>query len=338
MSEDIISSRYVEYLFAKADRGHVPLSGVFELSPLCNMQCRMCYVQLSKEERDRRGRERTAEEWLSLAEEARREGTLFLLLTGGEPILRPDFRKIYQKLHQMGFLLSINSNGTLITEELAQWLAKFPPMRVNITVYGASNATYGRLCKNPKGFDQMKRGAEHLKKAGIRVKFNVSLTPDNAEDLDGIYDFGREFGAVVQATSYMYPPIRKDADSIGENRRFTAKEAADYLTKIRKTQYTEEYCRMNAKFIKNEMENEKKEEERTEQGEQMRCRAGSSTFWISWKGEMFPCGMMETPKADPFEIGFHKAWEEIGRAKDQIRLPVTCASCSKKRYVRCVRR
>ena len=143
-----------EYLHAKAASLGIPLNGTFELTPCCNMSCKMCYVRLTKPEQEAIAPLRTAQEWLELGRAAKDAGMIYLLLTGGEPFLRPDFREIFQGLHKMGFVLSINTNATLIDEDTIQWLKQTAPMRVNVTLYGASNETYGRLCGNPQGFSQ----------------------------------------------------------------------------------------------------------------------------------------------------------------------------------------
>ena len=84
--------RLSAYLHTRACRAGTPLAGNFELTARCNFDCKMCYVHLTAEEQRRRGRELTADEWLAIAEEARSHGMLFLLLTGGEPLIRADFR------------------------------------------------------------------------------------------------------------------------------------------------------------------------------------------------------------------------------------------------------
>ena len=79
-----------------------PLAGNFELTARCNFNCKMCYVHLTAEEQQRRGRELTADQWLAIAEQARSRGMLFLLLTGGEPLIRTDFRYLLTELKKMG--------------------------------------------------------------------------------------------------------------------------------------------------------------------------------------------------------------------------------------------
>lgn len=98
MENNSAEPRLSSYLHAKACRAGTPLAGNFELTPRCNFNCKMCYVHLSEAEQKRRGAELSADEWLSIAETARSEGMLFLLLTGGEPLIRPDFRYILSEL------------------------------------------------------------------------------------------------------------------------------------------------------------------------------------------------------------------------------------------------
>ena len=67
-----------------------------------------------------------------------------------------------------------------------------------------------------------------------------------------------------------------------------------------------------------------------EEGEGVRCRAGSTSFWLTWDGKMLPCGMMAEPEAYPLEVGFDAAWDQIRAATAQIRTPAKCISCAQK--------
>lgn len=169
-------------LCEKATLLESPIGATFELTPLCNMDCKMCYVRMSPEELRRKGRIRTADEWLETARQAKAAGLLFLLLTGGEPFLYPEFRRLYEGLKAMGLIVSINTNGTLLDRETVGWLAKNPPRKLNITLYGASDETYGRLCGNPHGFTQVVRALDLCEEFGIQVKINYTVTRENADD------------------------------------------------------------------------------------------------------------------------------------------------------------
>ena len=334
-----------EYLHTKAARLGIPLNGTFEVTPLCNMNCRMCYVRMDREQQESIAPLRTAEEWLELGRTAKERGMTYLLLTGGEPFLRPDFRQIMQGLHRMGFILSINSNGTMIDEKTVEWLKETPPIRINITLYGASDETYGRLCRNPQGFTQVTKAIRLLKEAGILVKLNCSVTPYNAEDLEQIFAFAEKEELVVQATSYMFPPLRRDASKVGWNDRFSAEESAiqeawinvyqngreAYLKHMESEEMAslsgdiEEDCMPVDEETPGNGDSEKKE------GERIRCRAGKCSFWVTWDGRFLPCGMLPGENAlNVFEVGFDVAWEQAKVEAAAIRLPVRCSTCSLK--------
>lgn len=324
-----VESPITEYLYKKAAKNGVALSGTFELTPLCNMNCKMCYVRLSKQEQEAIRPLRTAEEWISLAKEAKDAGILYLLLTGGEPFLHPQFRQIMTELHQMGFLISINSNGTMIDESVVEWLREVPPVRMNITLYGASDQTYEKLCANPKGFTQTTHAIDLLCEADIPVKINCSVTPYNAADLPKIIEYAKEKELLVQPTSYMFPPVRKDASMTGANDRFTPEEAAYYSAYADYLLYGKE--NFLARCEKNLPLPSEIEENCDVVGEEIRCRAGKCSFWISWDGNMMPCGMFASgERLNVFEDGFENAWEMVKQQTAMIRLPGKCAGCSLK--------
>lgn len=110
-----------ERLCNVATKKRIPIGGSLELLPLCNMNCDMCYVRLSREEMQQKGRIRSGEEWIELAKQMRDAGTLFILLTGGEPLLHPDFQRIYYELKKLGMIVTLNTNGTLIDETWADF-------------------------------------------------------------------------------------------------------------------------------------------------------------------------------------------------------------------------
>lgn len=126
-------------LCARAAKTRTPITGAFELTSRCNLSCKMCYIHeggcLPTQ------RERTAEEWLDMGKQAVANGALFLLLTGGEPFLRPDLRDIYFGLTKMGLSVSFNSNGSLVDENAVEWLSQSPPPQLT----SRSTASHGRL-------------------------------------------------------------------------------------------------------------------------------------------------------------------------------------------------
>lgn len=320
------------YLYQKAAREQVPLSGTFELTPRCNMNCRMCYIRMSEEEMRERGREITAAEWIHLAEEMKKEGMLFLLLTGGEPFLRKDFKEIYTALARMGLVLTINTNGTLITEETVAWLKENPPARINITLYGASNETYERLCGNPHGFTQATRAIELLRESGIFININASFTNWNLEDMEAIYAFAKERKISVTPAVYMFPPVRSAKDGkITEGSRLTASEAGAALFRTKLCSLERDELQRLCDRVTRRMPQEETDEECTRApDEHMGCMVSRSSCWVTWDGRMTPCGMMNMPTVRPFEQPFKECWKELLSKVDEIFLPAECRDCKKR--------
>lgn len=321
------------YLYQKAARNHTPINGAFELTPRCNMNCRMCYIRMSETEMCTRGREYTADEWIHMGQICAEKGMLFLLLTGGEPFLRKDFRKIYTELKKMGLLISINTNGTLIDRETVEWLKKDPPTKINITLYGGGNDTYKKLCGHSTGYDSVIRAVDLLQEAGIVLNINASFTRYNIDDLEDIYSFGNKRRIPVTPITYMFPPVRNARQGVpDEEVRFTPEEAGIARARAELCGYKKEELAIRLKAFHEGREGivfQDKDCERSPD-EKMGCMAGRSSFWITWDGRMTPCGMMNEPVARPFEDGFDQAWEKITKETDEIFLPPECRNCKKR--------
>lgn len=316
-----------QYLHQIGGRMGLPVSGTFELTPRCNFSCKMCYIHLDGVQAKQRGEELTVDQWLAIAREAKAAGMVFLLLTGGEPFLRPDFVSLYTQLAQMGFLISINSNGSLIRDEVLECLRKYPPVRMNISLYGGSDDAYRSLC-GVGAFEEVIHNIDSLLASGIYVSVNVSATPYNADQMEQIFRLTRERKLSVRASAYMNPPVRVDPGKTGSTEhRFTPEAAAECTVQLEKLRLgPENFLRHAQSFVRGDITLE--EENCTVRlGEKMRCRAGRSSFWITWDGHMVPCGMMTEPSADVKTLGFLPAWEQIRSASGEIMLPPECSCC-----------
>ena len=173
------------YLHQKGRRLGLPIAGTFELTARCNFNCPMCYVHLTPEQLKATGREElTAQQWLDIAKEAKDRGMIFALLTGGEPLVRKDFFEIYDGMRQMGILVSINSNGSMLKGDILERFLKNPPSRFNISLYGGNNETYRNMCGIP-AYDQVKENIRALRQAGKFPAPGAVLTPLAKEILEG---------------------------------------------------------------------------------------------------------------------------------------------------------
>ena len=329
--ERYVVAPLTEKLYQKAGRERIPLSGTFELSPICNFSCRMCYVRKTKKEVEMHDRKiMTLDQWIWLGEKARDEGMLYLLLTGGEPLLWPDFWKLYDALYEMGLLLAVNTNGSLINEEVIQRWKEKPPYKVNITLYGASDDTYEKLCHAKQVYSKVKSAILKMKEAGLNIKLNCSLTPYNASDLEEMVNFAKKHKIQLTVSTYMYPPVRRDAKMTGQNDRFSPEEAAWYhMQRYRYQNGEEAYNKFLQNIQKGVISPPGLDEECLDSRDgKVRCRAGSATFWVTWDGYMTPCGMMPEPKVDLDGISFKEAWNKVVALSEKLHTSRICEECS----------
>lgn len=320
-----------DYLHAKASRRKVPLSGTFELSPVCNFACKMCYVRKTPEQIRQEGKALIPwQAWLELAKQCRDAGTLYLLLTGGEPFLYPGFRELYTQLHKMGFILYINSNGTMIDAQTVDWLKQIAPGRVNITLYGAGPETYQRICGHADGYQRAMDAIRMLQEANIPVVINASMIPENAGDLEAIMEIGKERGLNTRVATYMFPPMRRDREK--QDSRFSPAEAASiYLRKMKYIYASGGYCDFLQKQLAKAASEPQDAEDWGQNTEFMRCRAGRSSFWINWEGYMTACGMLDFPaKMTPFRENFHDCWMRLTETVRATPVLKACAGCEKR--------
>lgn len=317
---------FISKLFARADKESIPLSGAFELTSRCPLDCKMCYIHRKENDCEAIKLEKSAAWWLSLAEEAKNAGMFMLLLTGGEPLLRKDFDEIYLGAKKLGLLVSVNTNGLLITDERVKFFADNPPQKLNISLYGASAETYRELCGNGDAFEKTLSAIKKLKQAGVSVKLNFTATQYNRHDAAKIYEISDELGIPVQAVSYMFPPVR-----VGGNAdRLPPEEAA-------KVQFECLRLSMGCEKLKNHIGRRISTPRANDNGglsdslgERIPCRAGLSTFWVTWDGKMSPCGMMSEPS---FAIeSFDKAWSSVKKSRESIMLPPKCRSCELRNF------
>lgn len=300
----------------------IPINGSMELTPLCNMNCDMCYVHLNHQEMESKGRLRTADEWISLGKEMIQAGTVFMLLTGGEPLLFPDFQRLYLELQKMGMILTINTNGTLLDEKWADFFADNKPRRINITLYGGNEQTYRRLCHYQGGFKKTLQAIRLLKERNVDVKINGSVTSNNRDDMDMIYQIGKKLNVPVHMDTYMVPAVRERNEPYDQQVRLTPEDAAAAEVSSLKTEYSsvavEEYAIRTMQTVCSQEQ---------KHPDCISCLAGNCSFSISWTGEMRPCVVFPGITAPVFEVGFDNAWKHVVAESHKLRLNQKCVEC-----------
>lgn len=321
-----LTSELEKQMEAEARRRRIPLNVKFELLPVCNLNCRMCYIRADMEAVRAQGGLLMAEAWLTLARQMRDAGTMFLLLTGGEIFLYPGFEQLYVQLIEMGFSITLNTNATLIDEKVMAWLGRRPPQLVSISLYGASDATYEALCGQKGMFARVDRAIDMLRERGIRIELKTMLNPLNVHEAQAMADYARSKNAFYEATPYAFPPVRK-CDGAQAYRFGPQEAAAQLLENNRRTRGMQGHVEAVARTLRSYADTPE-----PSPGELygFTCGASNSTCWITWRGHMTPCGMMTNPHTLPLEQGFIEAWTALKAQCDAILMSPRCRRCDKR--------
>jgi MoaA/NifB/PqqE/SkfB family radical SAM enzyme len=264
----------------------------------------MCYVHLTDAQTKKIGAEHTAAEWINLGRQLLNNGTLLLLLTGGEVFVRPDFREIYEAFSEMGFILHIYSNGYLLDEEKIEWLSKRPPMNLRITLYGASNETYERVTGVKNAFDRVMRNIGRLISAQIPLSLAATIISENESDLEAIQKIADDRKLQFIYTDNVLKPVR-GASSEAEKLRVGRFEEADDGAEVTRVERMFE----------------------VKEGAFERCASENCGFWVTWDGRMTICSFIENPCTYPFEQGFKTAWSQLQEKLGTIKKPAECKDC-----------
>ncbi|MGM9681688.1 MAG: radical SAM protein [Eubacteriales bacterium] len=287
-----------------AKQNAVPLNVTFELTPLCNFNCVMCYVHLTPDQAKLQGEPLHANSWLEIARQARDMGTLNLTLTGGEPFLHPEFWEIYSGLNEMGFLITILSNGSLINEDCMNRFAQYGmPHAVKLTLYGASNETYRSVCGVPDGFTRIEKAVRLLKEAKVPLFMTSTIVRENACELQQIYSFARQNGIPMQHTISVVNSARGAVNTV-ERSRFATADFPEELS--REMLERSKFPPTATPFAW--------------------CANYRSALWMTWNGHLQSCAFMNTPYV-PWSGDLKQDWCSLLEELDSIRNPEECSDC-----------
>src|SRR5437660_4117646 len=185
-----------------------PVEVSLEVTRRCPLECQHCYNNLPMGDMDARSREMTTEEHFRVLDELVEMGCFWLLYTGGEIFARKDFLEIYTYAKKKGFLITLFTNGTLITEEIADYLAEWPPFAIEITLYGRTRETYEALTAVPGSYDRCLRGIRLLQERGLPLKLKTVATSVNKHEVLAMKHFAEEeLGVEFKTDGQINPSI-----------------------------------------------------------------------------------------------------------------------------------
>jgi len=295
-----------------------PVNGTFELTSRCNLACRMCYVRKAVANSAERRRELSASAWLALAREAVDHGLVFLLLTGGEVFLRPDFFEIYEPLTRLGLLLTLFTNGTMITEAIAARLAQAPPSRTEITLYGATAATYEAVTGVPGSYARCCAGIEALVKHRVPLGLKTTITRQNVNELAAMRQMAHGWGLSFSA-GWLLSRRADGAPSEVAECRLSPRECVELEATDQASALEMSEAALRGTGSRND--------------ENFYCQAGKAAFVVNPAGEMNPCLDLSRSAAKVLELGFAEAWARVQAYVDTAPpLAPTCLACDVREY------
>ena len=309
-------SRFLEN---KARNLGIPINGCFELTPLCNLDWKMCYIHLDNSSYDKKEL-LTPAIWKSIIKQAHESGMVSASLTGGECLTYDGFNDVYLFLYHLGIKPGIMTNGVLIDEDRVSFFKRYPPKMVQVSLYGSSEDAYERVTGR-RVFRTVYSNLARLREEAIPVR--ITITPNEYMETE-VYDFFKLVKALkipYYINANLIPPRKNTGRSIND---------------ISVDNYIELY----------RIQNEKKlvqidPVELPDQNNQgyiqygLACGAGRSSFTIQYDGNMCPCSSLYEITADTIKYGFKAAWKIINEKATHYPLPIECGGCIY--YDRCLR-
>lgn len=315
-SDEQLYKKINSFLEQRARETGTPFRGDFELTPLCNLDCKMCYVHLN--EAQLKGRKLLPSDvWIDLMGQAIDAGMTRATLTGGECLTYPEFDKLYLFLKNKGIMVTVKTNGVLLDADRIEFFKQYSPRGVHVTLYGHTDELYEKVT-GKRAFSRVIENVQRAKKEGLPI--SVMITPNQymGEAVKDTIRFAKGLEVPYFINSLLVTP-RQDTKRKKEKYDLTIDQIIDVFS------YD---AALNGRIPK-ECKSVKREEtvESHYKLSGIRCGAGKSSFSIGWDGKMHPCLSMDSISDDPRTIGFSSAWEHVNHAMNSFPAFVKCESC-----------
>jgi len=314
----------------------------WELTRSCNLFCAHCRGSATPDSyRD----ELTTEECFRLVDQILEVGRPIIILTGGEPLCRPDVLEIAQYMANKGLRVVMGTNGTLITEEMASQLKAVSISRLGISL----DFPVAELQDNFRGqagaFAAVMKGIANARRAGIEVQINSTITRLNVDYLDDLLTIALDVGAVAFHPFMLVPTGRgKGLESVelsperyeqtlhwiydkqvelGDKIFFKPTDVPHYLRVMKQRQKQD-------RRVKTEVATGHNPANTITRG----CLAGIGFCFVSYQGKVKGCGYLDVEAGDIRKERFAQVWANsplFRQLRDLSNLKGKCGVCEYKR-------
>jgi AdoMet-dependent heme synthase len=301
----------MQQLNAKALRMGVPLSVHLDITYRCNERCEHCYL-----DHDDHG-EMTTAEIRALLGDLAQANVFFLVLSGGEPLVRRDCFEIIEYARTLGFNVKLKTNAVLVREKEARRLRELGVEQVQISVYSHRPEAHDAITKLPGSLKRTIAGIRLMREAGLKVTLANVLMRSNSRDGDGV----RELAADVGAHYTLDPTITPMMD--GNTSVLRLRLPADELRAV-----------FNDPSLVGDAESFCAPPPPVDDGirEGLPCSAGHTACYVSPYGDLYPCVQFPLACGNVRKQKFLDIWQKSPqlaevrsiRGKDLT----TCSSCT----------
>jgi radical SAM protein with 4Fe4S-binding SPASM domain len=193
---------FSKHIHDKVVAKRIPIDGMIELTLRCNLKCAHCYVV-----HDTSKKEMTYKQICHIIDEITEVGCLWLTITGGDPFIRDDFLDVYTYAKKRGLIITLLTNGTLITPQIADYLKEWPPFAVEITLNGMTKETYERVTRLPGSFERCMNGIQLLLERNIPLRLKTTVMTLNKDELWKIKKYVEKLGIEFRFDPILNPKL-----------------------------------------------------------------------------------------------------------------------------------
>lgn len=296
----------------------VPISGILELTSRCNLQCVHCYLGPQEEQRKKRDLEMSTEQAKSVIDQISDSGCLYLVITGGDPMVRKDFPEVYRYAKEKGLIVTVFCDGVLVTDKIVRLFTEYPPFNVDISVYGATPETYEAVTRIKGSFGKFLRGLDRLVAGNVPFTLKTVLMTLNKHELGAMREAAARLGVKFRVDSAIFPCLpTQDHEPL--DLRLEPEEAVELeLSDPEQLRQWVDYADQGRNA--------------TDSEQLYTCGAGLTNFYIDPQGYASPCLMTTNYRYPVAERGFASLWERelVQLRSKKPRQEYTCNSCEMK--------
>ncbi len=297
----------------------IPIGGSVEVTQRCNNKCIHCYNNLAAGDTKAKDTELSLEEHYRIIDDITEAGCLWLLFTGGEIFLRNDFLDIYTYAKRKGLLITLFTNGTLITADIADYLTQLPPFSIEVTLYGRTKATYESITRVPGSYECCLNGIRMLMDRKLPLKLKTMAITQNKHELPEMKRFAEEELKLEFKFDAMINP-RRDCSQSPREVRLAPAEIVEL--DLKDTERVAEWKQFAGQFNKPVLS--------PVMGDSLYvCGGGQNSFAIDACGRLTACILSPDDTFDLRQGAFKEGWEKhlLELRQKKVARKTKCSAC-----------